>query len=243
MNGIHDMGGMHGFGRIEREPNEPVFHEAWERRVFGLTVACGSQRLCNIDEFRHAIERMAPVDYLGSSYYERWLDSTLRLLVEKGVITREALERRMAELASGPDPAAPHSDPELLARMMRRARTPFRRPGPPPRYALGDHVVTRHDAPVGHTRLPRYARGKLGVIVGVHGSFIFPDTNAHGQGAQPHPLYSVRFEAAELWGATAEPGAPVHLDLWERYLEATAPTGSTSRATPMAKSTENVTET
>jgi len=172
---------------------------------------------------------MAPVDYLGSSYYERWLSGTLRLLVEKGVITREALERRMAQLATGPDPAPPHSDPELLARVARRlkARPPFRQPGPPPRFALGDHIVTRHDAPVGHTRLPRYARGKPGVIVRVHGSFIFPDTNAHGQGAQPHPLYSVRFEAAELWGATAEPCAPVHLDLWERYLEPAAPTRST----------------
>jgi len=224
------MGGMHGFGRLKREPNEPVFHAPWERRTFGLAVACRIQRHGNIDEFRHAIERMAPVDYLGSSYYERWLESTLRLLVEKGVITREALERRMAELTSGPDPAPPHSDPELLARMVRRlkARTPFRQPGPPPRYALGEHVVTRHDAPVGHTRLPRYARGKLGVIVCVHGSFIFPDTNAHEQGAQPHPLYSVRFEAAALWGGTAEPRAPVHLDLWERYLESTATTMSTS---------------
>ena len=227
MNGIHDMGGMHGFGRIERELNEPVFHEPWEGRVFGLTVLSGRQRLRNIDEFRHAIERMAPVDYLGSSYYERWLDSTLRLLVEKGVITREALERRMAELASGPDPAPPHSDPGLLARMVHglTARTRFRQPGPPPRYALGDHIVTHHDAPVGHTRLPRYAHGKLGVIVCVHGSFIFPDTNAHGEGAQPHSLYSVRFEATELWGATAESCAPVHLDLWERYLEPTPHTG------------------
>src|SRR5262245_37324685 len=97
------MGGMHGFGRIEREPNEPVFHEPWERRVFGLTV----QRLRNIDEFRHAIERMAPVDYLGASYYERWLSGTLRLLVEKGVITHEALERRMAQLARYLEPTAP----------------------------------------------------------------------------------------------------------------------------------------
>jgi nitrile hydratase subunit beta len=230
VNGIHDMGGMHGFGRVEREENEPVFHARWEGRVYGLNAACRGQRLCNIDEFRHAVERMAPVDYLGSSYYERWLDSNLRLLIEKGVITREALERRMAQLASGPDPAPPHSDPELLVRILRRlkARPPFRQPGPLPRFALGDHIVTRHDAPVGHTRLPRYARGKAGVIVRVHGSFIFPDTNAHGQGAQPHPLYSVRFEAAELWGATAERRAPVHLDLWERYLEPTAPARSTS---------------
>ena len=96
MNGIHDMGGMHGFGRVEREPNEPVFHEHWERRVYGLFVASIRQRLCNIDEARHAIERMAPADYLSSSYYERWLDSALRLLVEKGVITHEGLGRRMA---------------------------------------------------------------------------------------------------------------------------------------------------
>jgi len=230
MNGIHDMGGMHGFGRVEREENEPVFHARWEGRLFGLTNAFRRQRLGNIDEFRHAIERMAPVDYLGSSYYERWLDGNVRLLVEKGVITREELERRMAQLASGPDPAPPHSDPDLLARMLRRLkeRPPFRQPGPPPRFTLGDRVLTRSDAPARHTRLPRYARGKHGVVARVHESYIFPDTNAHGKGEQPHPLYSVRFDAAELWGSSAEPCAPVHLDLWERYLEPAAPARSTS---------------
>jgi nitrile hydratase len=229
MNGIHDMGGMHGFGRVEREENEPVFHAAWEGRVFGLTRACGAQNLFNIDESRHAIERMAPADYLASSYYERWLDRNVRLLVEKGVITREELDRRMAQLSQGPDPAPPHTDAKLTARMLNALteRTPYRQPGSPPRFALGQRVRTRHDAPVGHTRLPRYARGKDGVIARVHGSFIFPDTNAHGQGKQPHPLYSVRFEAGELWGASAEPQAPVHLDLWERYLLVpTAPTRS-----------------
>jgi nitrile hydratase len=227
VNGIHDMGGMHGFGRVQRETNEPVFHAEWEGRVFGLSGACRAQQLFNIDESRHGIERMAPVDYLASSYYERWLERTVLLLVEKGVITREELERRMARLTSGPDPAPPHADPDLLARIARhmKARTRYRQPGPAPRFAEGDQVVTRHDAPVGHTRLPRYARGKRGVIHLVHGSFIFPDTNAHGEGEQPHPLYSVRFDAAELWGDSAERRAPVHLDLWERYLEPT--TGST----------------
>src|SRR5260370_29959648 len=111
------MGGMHGFGRVEREENEPVFHTRWEGRVMGISRACSVQRIFNIDESRHAIERMAPVDYLGSSYYERWLDRNIRLLVEKGVITREELERRMAQLAGGTDPATPASGPELTARV------------------------------------------------------------------------------------------------------------------------------
>jgi nitrile hydratase subunit beta len=232
MNGIHDMGGMHGFGRVDREENEPVFHAPWEGRVLGISRACSAQHLFNIDESRHGIERMAPVDYLAASYYERWLDRTVRLLVEKGVITCEELDRRMAQLAGGVDPAPPHRDPKLLDRMLRatKARTHFRQPGPPPRFAAGDRVFTRTDAPEGHTRLPRYARGKYGVIDAVHGTFIFPDTNAHGQGEQSHALYSVRFDANDLWGASAEPCSPVHLDLWERYLEpaGAAPGRSTS---------------
>ena len=153
----------------------------------------------------------------------------MRLLAEKGVITREELQRRMGQLTSGSDPAPPRSDPKLLDRMLRatKERTPYRRPGPPPHFALGDQVITRNDAPAGHTRLPRYARGKPGVIARVHGSFIFPDTNAHGQGEQPHTLYSVRFDASTLWGDSAEPRAPVHLDLWERYLQRAAPARST----------------
>src|SRR5882762_46480 len=113
------MGGMHGFGRVQREENEPVFHAPWEGRVLGISRACSVQQIFNIDESRHAIERMEPVDYLRSSYYERWLDRNIRLLVEKGVITREELERRMAQLASGRDPAPAHTDPDLQARMVR----------------------------------------------------------------------------------------------------------------------------
>src|SRR2546427_8020098 len=156
MNGIHDMGGMHGFGPVEPEKNEPVFHSRWEGRVLGLTRACGVQGIFNIDESRHAIERMAPADYLASSYYERWLDRNVRLLVEKGVITHEELERRMAQLAGGSDPAPPHSDPQLLERLLRatRERTHYPPPRPPPRLAAGECVLTRHDAPPGHMRLP-----------------------------------------------------------------------------------------
>jgi nitrile hydratase len=226
VNGIHDMGGMHGFGRVQREANEPVFHAAWEARVLGVSRACSARGLFNIDEGRHAIERMAPGDYLASSYYERWLDRTVRLLVEKGVITRAELEGRVVHLAANPGAAGPaNQDPALVARMLGAltARPDYRRPGPPPRFVVGDHVVTRRDAPVGHTRLPRYARGRRGVVARVDGSYVFPDTNAHGKGEQPNPLYSVRFDAVELWGGSAEPHACVHLDLWERYLEPAAP--------------------
>jgi nitrile hydratase subunit beta len=221
MNGIHDMGGMHGFGRVEREKDEPVFHAVWEARVLGLSRACSARHLFNIDESRHAIERMAPADYLASSYYERWLDRNVRLLVEKGVITPAELEHRMAQLAQASDPAPPHSDPKLCARMleMLTERTPYRQPGPLPCFSLGEGVLTRHDAPPGHTRLPRYARGKRGVVAEARGPWVFADTNAHGLGEAPQHLYSVRFDGGELWGASAEPRAAVYIDLWESYLE------------------------
>src|SRR5206468_12193466 len=134
-----------------------------------------AQHLCDIDESRRGIGRMAPVEYLASRYCQRWLARTVRRLVEKGVITREELERRMAQLAGGVDPAPPHRDPKLLDRMLRatKERAHFRQPGPPPRFVTGDRVLTRSDAPVGHTRLPRYARGKPGAIDTVHGPFIF----------------------------------------------------------------------
>src|SRR5207237_3877665 len=151
-------GGMHGFGRVEREENEPDYHAPWEGPVLALTRACAVQHIFNIDESRHAIERMAPADYLRASYYERWLDRNIRLLVEKGIITREELERRMAQLARGTDPAPPHSDPKLTDRMLRvtKDRTPYRQPGPASRFAAGGRVPTGHDATGGHTRRPRH---------------------------------------------------------------------------------------
>jgi len=226
VNGIHDMGGMHGFGPVEREPDEPVFHAGWEKRVWGLSRACVAQRVFNQDEARHGIERMDPVAYLRSSYYERWLERTVRLLVEKGVLAPDELAARMRDLAARPaaPPPAP-ADPTLGPRLLEalRARPAFRRPGPPGRFHVGDAVLTRRDQPGGHTRLPRYARGKRGVIDRIHGVYVFPDANAHGEGEAPHALYSVRFEAAELWGPSGQAAAPVLIDLWERYLEAGAP--------------------
>lgn len=222
MDGIHDLGGMQGFGHVEREENEPPFHAPWEAAVLAIMRAGGSRGLFNIDEFRHAIERMEPAHYLASSYYERWLDGIARLLVEKGVVTEEEMKARVAFFGARPDAPATAalqgSLPEGVTADPGWRQASARETGARPRFAPGDPVVTRSFHPRGHTRLPRYARGKRGVIHRLHGIHVFPDTNAHGLGEEPQPLYSVAFEARELWGEAAEPNQRVHLDLWESYL-------------------------
>ena len=223
MDGIHDLGGMHGFGRVEREENEPPFHARWEAAVLAMERAGGARGLYNIDEFRHGIERMKPAHYLAATYYEKWLDGITRILVEKGVVSEEDVKARTAFFNARPDtpataalpgplPARVTSNPDWLQDAMRET-------GARPRFAPGEPVVTRSFHPHGHTRLPRYARGKRGAIARFHGIHVFPDTNAHGLGEQPQPLYSVRFGARELWGESAEPNQHVYVDLWESYLE------------------------
>ena len=230
MDGVHDLGGMHGFGLVEREPDEPVFHAPWEAVVVAIRRSKTMGRFFNIDEFRHGIERMDPAHYLGSSYYERWLDGLARVLVEKGVVTLEELEERSASFRARPEAPATGvgSDPRGARILDDRdgyqsplnfvPASTVRASREGPRYVPGDPVVTRSFHPPGHTRLPRYARGKAGVIHRLHGAHVFPDTNAHGRGEQPQPLYSVRFDARALWGESAEPNEQVHLDLWESYL-------------------------
>jgi nitrile hydratase beta subunit len=222
MNGIHDLGGMHGFGPVVREENEPAFHASWERTVVGLQQATRIQRLFNVDEFRRGIEQMEPVHYLQTSYYERWIYSIEANLVEKGVLTTEEIERRSNELAVQPERSARHDNPELVQRVLGRPRSP--RPVPndaamAARFKIGDHIVTRNDHPVGHTRIPRYVRDKRGTIDRLQGVQTFPDSNAHGLGQHPQMVYSVRFTGAELWGNSAEPGQSLNIDLWESYLE------------------------
>ena len=223
MDGVHDLGGMQGFGPVEREENEPAFHAAWEAAVLAMMRAGGSRGLFNIDEFRHGIERMAPAHYLRATYYEKWLDGVTRILVEKGVVGAEELAARLAFFEQKPDAPATAALPEPPS-----ARGPsnpgwvqdaIRETGAAPRFAIGAPVVTRDFHPWGHTRLPRYARGKRGAIARFHGIHVFPDTNAHGRGEDPQPLYSVWFDARELWGESAEANQRVHIDLWESYLE------------------------
>jgi nitrile hydratase len=217
VNGIHDMGGMHGFGPVEREEDEPVFHAPWEGRVLAVARSLRGYRYWTPDEGRHGIERMDPAGYLAASYYERWLSRTETLLVEKGVLTREELAARAAHYRAQPDAPLPRPGARIQEAPAERAHL-FRRDGAPPRFKPGDRVAARNTQPRGHTRLPRYVRGKRGVIELVHGVFVFPDTNAHGRGESPQPVYSVRFSARELWGDGAEPNEHVNLDLWESYL-------------------------
>jgi nitrile hydratase len=213
---------MQGFGPVEREAAEPVFHAAWEAAVLAMMRAAGSRGLFNIDEFRHGIERMPPAHYLRASYYEKWLDGITRLLVEKGVVGAQELGVRQAFFEARPDApataAVPGPLPPRAPVSPEWPQSAIRETGAVPRFAPGDAVHTREMHPHGHTRLPRYARGKRGVIHRCHGIHVFPDTNAHGRGEQPQPLYSVRFDARALWGESAEPNQTVHLDLWESYL-------------------------
>jgi nitrile hydratase subunit beta len=229
MDGVHDLGGMHGFGPVDREANEPPFHESWEAAVYAIMRASLGTGQYNLDEFRHGVERMDPAHYLRSGYYEHWLDGIARVLVEKGVVSDQELAARTAFFAERPEApasAAARAIPATPAPRLKWFAPESERPATrPPRFAVGDTVRTRNIHPTGHTRLPRYARGKRGVIHRQHGTHVFPDSNAHGGGEQPQALYSVRFDARELWGPAAEPNQHVYIDLWEPYLEPGDPRG------------------
>lgn len=212
---------MHGFGPVERERDEPVFHAPWEAVVLAIRRSRSIGRCFTIDEFRHSVERTEPWRYLGSSYYERWLDALVRILCEKGVVTLDELDARMTSPPAAPRPGVSVGDgPSPVAFV---PASSFRPPAGTPRFAPGDRVVTRSVHPAGHTRLPRYARGKIGTVHLLHGTHVFPDANAHGLGEDPQPLYSVRFDARTLWGEAAEANQHVHLDLWESYLQPADP--------------------
>ena len=218
MNGIHDMGGMHGMGPIAREENEPVFHHAWERRVFALRIAASALGCWSLDESRGAAERMPPAEYLAASYYERWLYSLETLLVAHGLLSRAEIDGGAADSgrAGPPRQALPAAAVDRVVRFPGSSRVDEKVAA---RFAPGAGVVARNIHPAGHTRLPRYVRGRRGVIDRDHGVFVFPDTRASGLGTQPQHVYSVRFGARELWGAEASPGDAVYLDLWDQYLD------------------------
>jgi nitrile hydratase len=207
MDGVHDLGGLEGFGPVVIEANEPVFHDDWERRGFRVNMAVWSGLQIPGGRFRHSIERIEPARYLSSSYYENWLTGVATLMVEAGLVSEEELDRRAGGRfpLSRPDRGAPPSRPE-----------PDRED---PRFAVGDHVRVREWHPVGHTRAPRYVQGKRGIVVRVDSAFHVPDFQAHGGGDVLDPTYSVRFTARELWGDGGGDRDAVHVDLWERYLE------------------------
>jgi nitrile hydratase subunit beta len=216
MNGVHDMGGMHGMGPIVHEKDEPVFHHAWEGRVYAMDRALAAFRRWNLDAWRHHIERLRPFDYLRMSYYEKWFAANLHRVVQYGFVTPRELESGKAA------PDAAKATPTLTVEMARRyARDipPAKDPSVLPLFKIGDHVRAKNINPAGHTRLPRYVRGKTGEIVRDHGVYSFPDSNAHGLGEKRQHVYAVRFSARELWGEAAAPRDFIQADLWDDYLD------------------------
>ena len=220
MNGVHDLGGMQGFGPVRPEPEseEPVFHADWESRVYGMTRLMGRLGLWNLDKSRHNREQLPPADYLRFSYYESWFAGLLKQLVEAGLITEEEWQ---SGRASSPV-AAPLMERVVNAEQVRAVpimTTSYLRPASePPRFAPGDRVRALNRHPRGHTREPRYVRGRVGVVHEHYGSQVYPDLSAHGVD-EGHHLYSVRFDAGELWGESADANSVVYVDLWEDYLE------------------------
>ena len=206
MDGVHDLGGLDGFGPVEHRPDEPYFAEPWERAACRLTMGSIGGLGANGGSFRHSIERMDPAHYLASSYYEHWMTGAATLAVEAGIVTVEELERR----AGGRFP---------ISRPDRGTATPGETDRTEPRFTIGDRVRVREWHPPGHTRAPRYVQGKTGEIVRLDGAYNVPDLEAHGGGFVKEPTYSVRFTSRELWGEGGSDGAVVHVDLWERYLE------------------------
>jgi len=217
MNGVHDMGGMHGMGPIQYEKNEPVFHARWEARTFALLFAMGAWGKWPLDALRHQIELIPPAEYLRMSYYEKWITALVELMVKAGLVTRAEVESGTPALDSPQlSPALPA---DQVAQMVACGGPTNRNVPAVPRFRTGQRVRARNMHPVGHTRLPRYARGKLGTLARDYGVFVFPDTNAHDLGEKPQHLYSVRFDARELWGEQAAPHDAVYVDLWDDYLE------------------------
>lgn len=215
MNGVHDMGGMDGFGKIEVEPNEPPFHERWEGRVLAMQRAMGYAGAWHIDDSRYAQETLPPQVYLAVSYYQRWALAMEKNLLARGLLTKD-------ELAAG---RALHQ-PKPLARKLTADAVPgsmmrnsfFRQQQGTARFKPGDRVRTVNVHPQGHTRLPRYARDKVGTVELIHGCQAYPDSVASGRGDDPQWLYTVVFEAREIWGADADPTSTISIDAFEPYL-------------------------
>jgi nitrile hydratase len=201
MDGMHDLGGKQGFGPIRYTRNASAFHADWDVRANSLYVFAVRRGIFNMDEYRHAIERMDPRHYLTASYYERSLTSLATLLVEKGVVTHAELEQR----AGGRFPLA-------MRGAAGRSNAAQRE-----RFLPGDRVRVRDDYVPGHVRMPGYIRGKTGIVVGESPAYPFPDAHAHAVAAQDEPTYDVRFRTEDLWPSAAEP-ALVHVGVFQSYL-------------------------
>jgi nitrile hydratase len=217
MNGIHDMGGMDGFGAVEPEKNEPVFHDKWEGVVMAATRVMGAIGAWNIDQGRYGIELLPPNRYL-TRYYRRWLERCEWALVTYGYAGADEIAAGRS-LRPGKTPPRGKFTVADVGRTSRRG-TFTRETNATAKFAVGDRVRARNLHPKGHTRLPRYVRGHVGVVERLHGCQVFPDSAAMGQGENPQWLYTVRFDGRDLWGADADPTVVVSVEAFEPYLEA-----------------------
>jgi nitrile hydratase subunit beta len=218
MNSVHDMGGMHGMGPVQQEKNEPVFHARWEARVFALNRAVGAWGKWNIDASRHAKELIPPAEYLRMPYYEKFLVGMTELLIKSGLVTRAEVES--GKPARGSKKASPPLTADKVPLLVAKGVPASRNTPAAPKFRAGQLVRARNINPTGHTRLPRYARAKLGTIERDHGVFVFPDTNAHFLGENAQHVYAVAFDSKDLWGEDAE-AFVLQVDLFESYLEPT----------------------
>ena len=216
MNGVHDMGGMMGFGPVIPEPNEPVFHAEWERRAMALTLSMATAGGWDLDKVRAVREQMDPADYLARSYYQIWIAALEKMMIERGLVGAD-------EIAAGRSLRPAKAVERILTAdrvspWLARGAPTAREISAPPRFAVGQRVRARNMHPAGHTRLPRYVRGHVGAITHIHGAHVLPDSNSSGAGENPEWLYTVRFSASELWGESGDPASSVSVDAWESYL-------------------------
>jgi len=218
----HDVGGFDGVGPIPIERDEPVFHADWERRVFGAFFSTWGT-VTNLDEVRDARERIPPETFYASTYYERWVESLEMILLEKGVVSETELAASQERHRTNPGTPMPsNDDPDRTAHALQvlyEGGDGWRDIEAEPAFAAGDRVVTKRSGWSGHTRLPHYVLGRIGVVDHVHGAYVLPDTNHAGRGEHAQHVYAVRFDSSELWGSSAEAGTSVTIDLWECYLE------------------------
>ncbi|NBW24568.1 MAG: nitrile hydratase subunit beta [Betaproteobacteria bacterium] len=222
MNGVHDMGGMQGFGPVRPEPNEPLFHAPWERQALAMTVAMGACGQWNIDISRSARESLPPAQYLSSSYYAIWLAGLEKLMLARGMVSAAELHAGKAE--DPPLAGVRALDGAQTARALAQGSASSRAIDVPPRFVVGQRVRARQIHPASHTRLPRYVRGHTGTVERIHGAHVFPDTRVSRPVPpfvdEAHWLYTVVFDGHDLWGSSASAGLLVSVDAWEPYLQA-----------------------
>ena len=217
MNGAQDMGGVHGFGPVEPEPNEPVFHAEWEKRAFALTLAMGMPGGWNIDQSRFARENRNPAEYLSMSYYQIWFAALETMLKERDLVSDDEIV--VGHALHSPKPIKRILAPDDVKKVLHRGGPTERDTNTQAAFKAGEKVRAKNINPLTHTRLPRYVRGRVGVVERVIGVHVFPDSNARGAGENPQWLYTVRFDGRELWWPDGDPTSKVSVDAWEPYLE------------------------